>query len=122
MKRLFASIAGGILIPVIYTFVVGTVTDIVFAPDGDTIYWNGKPMPGLTFAPTLFPMYLIEFALQYGPTSAIFVLLNPWFRLTFTVLFDFFLYAFLTYAALRKLGWLSKRQKDTTARGLAGGS
>lgn len=93
--------------PVVYTFASVVVGALVFGEKGDTIEWNGKPMPGLTLLPVMLPMFLIELALQYGPRQAVFYLLNPYFRITFGVLFDFFLYALLTYAALRKLGWLT---------------
>lgn len=113
MKRLIFSILGGLLFPVIYTVVVGTLSDYFPQYFPDRIYLFGKPTFGWIFAPIAVPFWIYSVIEYYRFFGLPFIFNTTWFRVVFTIGFDVLLYTMLTYAVLWYFGIFKKKTQQT---------
>ena len=109
MKRLLIAVAGGVCIPVFYTVIAITVNALLSESGNILTLWGGEEVPKWFLAPVSLPNYLFAFLRECESEILNLYLDNPWFRATFALLFDFVLYGLLTFAFLRKFGYLKGR-------------
>ena len=118
MKRLLTAVAGGILIPVLYTTAVLLGYALIAGSADIMMDWNARSVPKLIFAPTMLPVYFYAFLSEHNYFGLQVALDNPWFRITFFFLFNLVTYSLITHAILRKLGWLESRGSKSASDSL----
>ncbi|NJM53477.1 MAG: hypothetical protein HC846_08870 [Blastocatellia bacterium] len=105
MKRILLSILCGILFPILYMAIIGSIDDFVF-PNYDltTREIYGQASMGLILAPIAIPLWIYDFIRfnQYFGLREFFD--TFWFRLIWTVGFNISLYTILSYFLLWYLG------------------
>ncbi|MBL8182428.1 MAG: hypothetical protein JNL64_12550 [Blastocatellia bacterium] len=104
MKRLFVSVILGILFPIVYTIIAGTLTDVFPGRFSQEMFVFDKPMPGPILAPTLFPFYFESWLASnryFGWSGR---LDTFWYRTTLLMI-PFALYSAIAYGLLRLIGY-----------------
>jgi hypothetical protein len=98
MKRISLSIFCGILFPILYIFLVGSICEFIFPTYSlDTMQVYGEPSMGLILAPIAVPVWVYDFIRfnQYFGLRNFFDTI--WFRVFWMVGFNISIYSFLSY-------------------------
>lgn len=113
MRRIFVSILGGILLPVSLFTIASLVSWLLPRYELGVTKIGGALAPGYIFAPVALPIYAnILFPLP------VYYFFNPiWFGLIASAIFDFFLYAILTFIVIKYFGFFDPHQtQDSSAK------
>ncbi len=112
MKRIVASIIGGIILPILLTFLAGFAAAFVnyFFPQYNLMDMQvkGQASPGLIFAPIAIPFWIYDYIRFYNYFGLRNIFDTVWFRITWTVSFNLLLYTGLTYLLLWHLNLLGQ--------------
>lgn len=104
MKRILLSILGGVLFPIILTFLIGFFAAFVewLFPQINLMDMQvkGQASPGLIFAPIAVPFWIYDYIRFYNYFGLRYIFDTVWFRTTWTLGFNFLLYTILTYLLL----------------------
>jgi hypothetical protein len=104
MKRLVIAIILGILFPIVYTIIAGTLTDVFPDYFAQTMIVFDKPMPGPILAPTLFPFYFESWLSSHRYFGWGGILDTFWFRTTLLII-PVAVYSAIFYGLLRLIGY-----------------
>ena len=104
MKRFTISIALGLVIPILYTIIAGSLTDIFPAYFSDSMKLFGENVPGRILAPTMFPIYLIMWLKANSYFGWYLLFDNPLFRLVTIIVPNVLIYSLVSYGFLRLFG------------------
>jgi len=104
MKRIILSILGGIIFPILYTFIAGFLAALISwsFPQYNLMDMQvkGQASPGLIFAPIAIPFWIYDHIRFYRFFGLRYIFDTVWFRVTWTLGFNFLLYSGLTYLFL----------------------
>lgn len=100
MRRFFWALLFGISFPVIYTIVLGTISNIYpkLVPDSTVMF--GQEVPGYAFAPTMFPSYFLFWLKANGNFGWSFIVDTIPVRILFLILPNLILYSLLGHVVL----------------------
>ncbi len=104
MKRIIASLIGGIVFPTILFFLAGFSSFFIekYFPQSNLtdMEIKGHSTPGLIFAPIAIPFWIYDYIRFYDFFGLRYIFDTVWFRVVWTLGFNFLLYAGLTYLFL----------------------
>ena len=104
MKRILVSFIGGIILPILLTFLAGFAAAFVnyFYPQYNLMDMQvkGQASPGLIFAPIAIPFWIYDYIRFYNYFGLKYVFDTVCFRTTWTISFNFLFYTGITYLLL----------------------
>lgn len=106
MKRVFVSFLGGILLPVLLFSIASLVSWLLPQYDLGVTKIGETLAPGYIFAPVALPIY----AYIIFPIPVYHILSPIWFGFIASAIFDFFLYAILTFIAVKYFALFEPRK------------
>lgn len=113
MKRILISILCGVLFPILYMVIIGSIDDFIFPQyDLTTREVYGQASMGLILAPIAIPFWVDDY-IRFNQYFGLRMYLDTfWFRLIWTVGFNISLYTILSYFLFGYLGFFKSAEQS----------